>query len=91
MSDLSSPWAGIPPADLDPVKAIAVFNHPHNVQVGQGRVIFAEPCVSTGGVVHERGWVLPGGQRTTNRVIAELVASRINLAHVNGYLTTPAT
>lgn len=71
-------------------RTLAQFDHPHNVQVGQGRVIFAEACTPLGAAPCERGWVLPGGQRTTNRGIALLVAERIDRALSFGYLTVPA-
>lgn len=89
MSALLSAWAAAHDAPYtEPPRAI--FDHPHNVTVGQGRVIFAEACTPIGGNFCERGWVLPGGARTTNRAIAEMVAGRIDAAIRMGYLTVPA-
>lgn len=86
---LASAWTlSDTPPKVPPERAH--FDHPHNVQVGQGRVIFAEPCTPLGCAPCERGWVLPGGIRTTNRAIAEMVAGRIDRALSTGYLTVPA-
>lgn len=37
------------------------FNHPKNITIGVGRIIWAGKC----GLIEE-GWVLPGGRRTTD-------------------------
>lgn len=88
MSALATAWANLPDATIAPEKAH--FDHPHNITVGRGRVIFAEACTPVGANLCERGWVLPGGARTTNRAIAEMVAGRIDAAMRTGYLTVPA-
>ena len=85
---LASAW---PVSDVPPniPAAPAVFDHPHNVNVGAARVIFAEACTPAHAAPCERGWVLPGGIRTTNRAIAEMVAGRMDDAIRTGYLTVP--
>lgn len=69
--------------------ALARFDHVQNVAVGLARVIFAEACHPRHGLPCLRGWVLPGGHRTTDRELAVLAASRMDKAMRAGYHVTP--
>jgi hypothetical protein len=54
------------------------FNDPRDITVGRGRIIYARATVDFNGNKHPEGWVLPGGQRTRSREIAETVAHNID-------------
>jgi hypothetical protein len=56
----------------------ATFNHPKNITVGRGRIIWARGATDTSGNPHLEGWVLPGGARTRNEVVARAAASAID-------------
>ena len=60
-----------------------IFTHPKNITIGVGRVIWALKTQDATGINHPDGWVLPGGQRTTSREIAEAVARNINSHAIN--------
>lgn len=66
---------------MTPVDArdASVFQHPKNITVGTGRVLYAERGYTraTGGVL-QAGWVLPGGQRTDDEARARMVAANID-------------
>lgn len=52
-----------------------LFDHPKNIVVGLGRVLWGEHAISTTGESHQAGWVLPGGQRTQDEQHAYLAAA----------------
>jgi len=56
----------------------AVFNDPNNITVGQGRIIWAKACCGTSGIAHADGWVLPGGRRTQNEILARAAAATLD-------------
>lgn len=60
----------------------SVFQHPKNITVGTGRVLYAERgyARATLGMVGvlPAGWVLPGGQRTDDEARARMVAANID-------------
>lgn len=58
--------------------AIASFDHPKNIRIGQGRILWAASATCTGGLHHPEGWVLPGGGRTINPVAAHAAALAID-------------
>lgn len=62
----------------DAQSARDVFEHPFNITIGQAQVRWGTPTTDMHGVKHEAGWVLPGGQRTQNRDVAETVAANID-------------
>ena len=51
-----------------------VFDHPDNITLGKGRVIWAPSC----GPFIPEGWVLPGGLRTTDIAGASAMAQLID-------------
>lgn len=75
--------------DINHVPNLARFDHPLNIEVGKARVIYAEACTPRGGLPCVRGWVLPGGMRTADRVTATLAAERMDRVAITGYLTIP--
>lgn len=54
--------------------ALAVFQHPKNITVGRGRVLWADATTCTNGLTYPAGWVLPGGLRTLDEVVAHTAA-----------------
>lgn len=56
----------------------ASFDHPKNIKVGKGRVLWAAAAKGTSGIHHPEGWVLPGGIRTRDEVQASAVAAAID-------------
>lgn len=54
-----------------------LFVHEKNIQVGKGRVLYAE-AIHDARVVQPAGWVLPGGRRTQSHEEAMLVAKEID-------------
>ncbi|MBT2326097.1 hypothetical protein J7E62_27590 [Variovorax paradoxus] len=58
--------------------AFASFDHPNNIRVGLGRVLWAKEATDTSGIHHPEGWVLPGGVRTRDGETAHAVASAID-------------
>lgn len=63
-----------------PKNAYDVFNHPNNIAIGKGRVLWGPETVDMHGRLHTAGWVLPGGVRTLSRDLAETVARQIHLS-----------
>lgn len=63
---------------FDDTNAAAVFDHPNNITVGQGRIIWGPSCCGTDGFPHPEGWVLPGGRRTRNEEFARAVALKLD-------------
>lgn len=61
-----------------PQTGVEVFQHPMNIYIGKGRVLWGEATTDMRGTYHPAGWVLPGGRRTAVRSIAELVARNID-------------
>ena len=57
---------------------IAVFDDPRNITRGKGRIVYAPAAIDCSGKAHRAGWVLPGGERTTNEFFARIVADRIH-------------
>jgi len=55
-----------------------LFDHPKNITVGNGRVLWADVTTDTSGLIHEAGWVLPGGIRTTNLATAHAAAMALH-------------
>ena len=55
-----------------------VFEHPKNITVGTGRVLYAERGYTRALGVLPAGWVLPGGERTTDEALARMVAANID-------------
>ena len=55
-----------------------VFQHPKNITVGTGRVLYAERGYTRATSVLPAGWVLPGGQRTDDEARARMVAANID-------------
>jgi hypothetical protein len=55
-----------------------VFQHPKNITVGTGRVLYAERGYTRATGVLPAGWVLPGGQRTDDEARARMVAANID-------------
>lgn len=53
------------------------FNHPLEINIGFGRIIYVEEHITENGRMPE-GWRLPGGGITTNKEIAEQVARKID-------------
>lgn len=58
--------------------APASFDHPKNIRVGNGRVLWAAAKTCTAGIHHPEGWVLPGGVRTRDEQRAKAAAAAIN-------------
>ena len=62
------------------------FTDPRDITIGEGRIIYSEAFEYRGkhgpllGHKFIEGWVLPGGERTTNRAEAESAAAAINEA-----------
>lgn len=56
----------------------ASFYHPNNIEVGKGRILWAKATTDTSGIVHDEGWVLPGGIRTQSNHEARAAAMRIH-------------
>lgn len=56
----------------------ASFDHPKNIEIGKGRVIWAEGKTCAAGIHHPEGWVLPGGLRTRDSDVAHAAAATIN-------------
>ena len=56
----------------DPPPLFFKFNHPNDIRIGLGRVIWTQD-----------GWVLPGGKRTTNLENARAVAQNIDTLSTN--------
>ena len=73
-----------------------VYYHPHNIQIGLGRIIWG-PETFVDGVHYVPGWVLPGGRRTQSESIARQAAEYINRvtrsapAQLRAVSTIPAT
>ncbi len=55
-----------------------VFQHPKNITVGTGRVLYAERGYTRATGALPAGWVLPGGQRTDDEARARMVAANID-------------
>ncbi|CAN7327371.1 hypothetical protein LJR084_001901 [Variovorax sp. LjRoot84] len=58
--------------------AFASFDHPRNIKVGNGRVLWAKEATDTSGIHHQEGWVLPGGVRTRDSDAAHATAVSID-------------
>lgn len=56
---------------------IALFDHPLDIQRGYGRIIYAE-AIDSPYLKMPAGWVLPGGERTNDKLRAELTAAAIH-------------
>ena len=56
----------------------ALFSHPKNIQIGEGRILWAPATTDTSGRVHPEGWILPGGHRTQDSFRAHEAASQIH-------------
>ena len=54
------------------------YNHPKNITVGNGRVIWGQAIDG-----QPEGWVLPGGEHTTDEDRARAVAHAIHAHSVN--------
>lgn len=54
------------------------FEHPLDITVGRGRVIYADATTDMAGKHHPAGWVLPGGARTDDPERAVLAAESVN-------------
>jgi hypothetical protein len=63
---------------FDDTIAPAVFDHPNNITIGTGRILWAKACTDTCGNAHAEGWVLPGGRRTQNEVDARATALKLD-------------
>ena len=50
------------------------FDDPRDIMVGKGRIIWAKAAHPTGGERCPEGYVLPGGVRTANRLVAHAMA-----------------
>jgi hypothetical protein len=59
-------------------RALGSLDHPNNIKIGKGRVIWANATTDTSGIRHAAGWVLPGGARTDSSVVAHAVAMNID-------------
>ena len=57
---------------------IAAFEDPRNITRGKGRIVYAPAAVDCSGKTRGAGWVLPGGERTTNESHARDAADWIN-------------
>ena len=57
-----------------------LFVHPENIEVGRGRILYAEASVfpDAQGKTYPAGWVLPGGRRTQAREDAVAAAADID-------------
>lgn len=62
----------------EPKSCAEVFQHPKNILIGNGRVLWGTATTDISGTFHPAGWVLPGGRRTEVRALAELVARNID-------------
>ena len=62
---------------LDDKDGWKLFVHPANIQYGKGRILWGTKTEKRG-KVFEEGWVLPGGERTTDPKIAFAYAQWIN-------------
>jgi hypothetical protein len=58
--------------------AIASFDHPKNIRIGNGRILWAKACTCTAGIHHPEGWILPGGERTQDSARAHAAALTID-------------
>lgn len=59
------------------------LDHPRNIKIGQGRVIYAGVPSPYHDITVD-AWVLPGGERTQDEFIARGVAKRIDNAMKSG-------
>ena len=84
MIPLTSAWAGLPSAEAS-APVLASFQHPKNLNVGMARVVWAGECVVRSGARLAAGWVLPGGERTTDALRASAVAQNMNMIMSSGY------
>lgn len=66
------------PMSEQPFYPAAVFDDKRNIVRGGGRVIYAPAVIDSSGKAHREGWVLPGGERTTNEFRARDVADAIH-------------
>jgi hypothetical protein len=57
---------------------IASFYHPKNITSGFGRIVFAKATTTLAGHYMPEGWVLPGGQRTSDEARAKRCADSID-------------
>jgi hypothetical protein len=64
------------PMDADSLPAS--FYHPRNISYGRGRILWAKAATCCSGILHPEGWVLPGGERTQNRNVAQAAAIAID-------------
>jgi hypothetical protein len=70
---------------LDDTAGALRFSHKRNISVGTGRVLWAPGTTDVSGTVHEAGWVLPGGRRTTDEGVARAAAQTLSdLASASG-------
>lgn len=58
--------------------AFASFHHPKNIRVGRARILWAPSVISTSGLHHPEGWVLPGGARTRDEARARAAAVTVD-------------
>ncbi len=72
------------------MKEIFRFEHPNDILIGKGRIIYAPETFKYIGVHPEyqnhtflEGWVLPGGIRTRDRARAEAAARAIDAMETN--------
>lgn len=68
-------------------EAVAVFSHPKSIQVGRGRILWGTSTIPTLEGPYEKkylfeGWVLPGGERTTDPEVALAWATYIDENYV---------
>lgn len=61
--------------DQEPTKP---YTHPKNIYIGMGRILWSDYVIDSNGIAHQEGWVLPGGERTTDEARARAVAGKIN-------------
>jgi hypothetical protein len=59
-------------------KEIGRFTHELNITIGKGRIIWGDAGTDQFGTPFHEGWVLPGGQRTTDKEVARLMALTID-------------
>lgn len=64
--------------ELNEQPSKAYFTHANNITMGHARVIWAPACHPVGSNALPDGWALPGGERTTDRLRATLVAAAID-------------
>jgi len=60
---------------------IFLFDDQKNITIGKGRIIWGVYTVierDDRKVIHQAGWVLPGGRRVQDKAVAELWATMID-------------